>query len=119
MNTAPTAKPTLSARKAVAILGSTLAFTIVALALTAGSAAAGHEATQIPERNILVVDSGSGATFETDLPLGQAEHLVRVSDQYLHINLATSEVKEDGWELTKMPIDPESPIQAYDLTPVK
>ncbi len=110
-------KKTISFRKAVAIAASTAAIVIVGLMVTAASYSS--DVIHVPVRTILDISPSAGAMFETDLAQGAAEQQVGVNGQYVHSNLDTLQVTESGWQLTKTPLDPKSPIQAYDLTPVK
>lgn len=112
------ARKTASARTAVTAIGTALAVVLVGLTITA-SAGRAQELGKVPERNILFVDAGPGVQFEADLPLDQSKHLVRVNGAFVHIDLDSFEVEEDGWQLSQMPLDPESRIQAYDLKLVK
>lgn len=108
-------------RKAAVVIVSTIAAVLMSLVVLvgAGAAYANAVAPQVPTRTILVIDSGKGAVVETDLAQGQTDQIVRVDGTYLHLNMDAGSVKEQGWKLTKEPIDPKSPIQAYDLAPVK
>lgn len=108
-------------RKAMVIIAGTLAAVFIALLVTAavGAAHANADAMQVPTRTILVTDAGKGAVIESDLPLGQSDQLVRVDGAYLHLNLDAQSVKEQGWKISKSPMDPKSPIQVYNLAPVK
>jgi hypothetical protein len=114
---APATKKTVPLRTAVTIAASTAAAVIVGLIITAASISTGG--THVPVRTILDVTPSTGTTFGTDLAQGTAEQQVQVNGQYLHFNLDTLQVQESGWKITKEPIDPKSPIQAYNLAPVK
>lgn len=114
---APAAKKTIPLRKSVTLAASAAAVVIVGLMMTAASYSA--DVVHVPVRTILSVSPSAGATFETDLAQANGDQQVRVNGQYVHFNLGTMHVQEQGWKLVKEPLDPKSPIQAYDLVPMK
>lgn len=119
MSSAPT--KLIPRRKAVTIIAGTFAAIFVALLVTAAAsvAHANSDVTRVPTRTILVIDSGKDVVVEADLAPGKSDQLIRVDGTYLHMDLDTQSVKELGWKVSKRPIDPQSPIQVYDLSPVK
>jgi len=109
----------LPLRKAVIIVAGAIVATLVALLVAAavGVSQANASAVQVPTRTILVIDSGKGVVVEADVPPAQADQVVRVDGVFLHVNLNAESVKEQGWKISKSPIDSKSPIQAYNLSP--
>lgn len=102
----------ISFSKAAAILVSVLAAVVVALMVTAAAGSA--SAITVPERTLITVHF-EGTSIQADLPNGKSDQLVQVNGKYLHVDLDSQSVEEGGWKISKLPIDPASPIQAYDL----